>query len=611
MPGAKDNGAGGTKNTAPERTTPGNTLQFELYAAMTRGPKRVALRFFGKKYTYENVFEQSLDYANIIAQRCAGTGQRIAILMPNMPQFVFAYFGTLMSGNVAAPLNFTSLIPALRNPNKRLQMTEDMHEELRIADPPVIIMARMFLPLVDQFDRSFCAKDRCILHTGFEQAFNAFSLRRLLFSLRARKTGETGYTPDLFRQNTSALPQYGSYTPPEIRNRYDIMRAHMSAPEDRDALIIFTGGTTGTPKGAVHTHRSILASVSQIREHFGETLFPKNVRTLAALPWFHVFGLLSSLHAPLLASDGTVTIMPSFSAKEALSRIERDKIQVFCGVNRMYEAMVKEIEQLENPYYHTHYDFSDLTFCVSGAGPISTELCQKFIALTGVSLFNGYGSTECPIIAATRDDATANTALVGMGVPRTDICIRSTETGEPIPDGETGEITVRGPQLMSRYIGNDAETARTLIDGWYYTGDIGRILPTGAIELTGRLKNMVTINGENYYPEPVEIALGLYEDIKHCAIFGIPDQTGGEAFVVLAVTNGKYEDLVRQVHHEFARARIPTKAIKQITLVDAQTFLRFINPIGKVLRHKMKNFYLATQEHAAVQKRGQHITKEL
>lgn len=153
---------------------------------------------------------------------------------------------------------------------------------------------------------------------------------------------------------------------------------------------------------------------------------------------------------------------------------------------------------------------------------------------------------------------------------------------------------VRGPQLMSRYLDNPAETAKTIKRGCYHTGDIGRILIGGEVELTGRLKNMVTINGENYYPEEIETAIAARDGIKHCAIFGIPNTSFGEAFVVLVVPDDDRVNIGTLVHEEFKRANVPTRAVHDVRIIDGKVFLSFVNAIGKVLRHKMKEYYLAT-----------------
>jgi long-chain acyl-CoA synthetase len=291
---------------------------------------------------------------------------------------------------------------------------------------------------------------------------------------------------------------------------------------DPDSLGIlqYTGGTTGRPKGVDLTNRAVAINVSQ-REALVPTTQDRE-RTLLMTPLYHVYAASMCLYLSLYAR-GTLVILPTYTPELALRAIETESITFFAGSPTIYQGLLVSPRMPET-------DFSTLSLCFSGASALPAEVLRRWQEITGSSVCEGYGQTEAgPVVAANPRYGSHKLGSVGVILPRTDVEIVSTETDAVLPAGETGEIRVRGPQLMQGYRNMPDETRNTLRSGWLYTGDIGHLDATGYLHVTGRKKEMVIVSGFNVFPREVEDVLYSHPSVQEVAAFGVPHHYKGEA----------------------------------------------------------------------------------
>jgi long-chain acyl-CoA synthetase len=293
-------------------------------------------------------------------------------------------------------------------------------------------------------------------------------------------------------------------------------------PEKDIALIQYTGGTTGTPKGAKLTHQNLTANARQVNaidpDHDAED------RILGVLPFFHVFANTCVLNRTVL-NGGSITMLPRFDAKQALAAIGRTKTTALPGVPTMYQAL------LDHPDL-ARTDFSSLRVCISGGAPMPAELREKFVAATGASLVEGYGLTESSGVVATNPyDGPVRPGTIGQPLPATHIRLLDKEDpSKDAPDGEPGELAVKGPQVMQGYWNRpDADKDSFTADGWLRTGDVAVIEEGGYIRIVDRLKDMIAVGGFKVYPSVIEAHLYEHPAVKEAIVLGVPDTYRGEA----------------------------------------------------------------------------------
>jgi long-chain acyl-CoA synthetase len=349
---------------------------------------------------------------------------------------------------------------------------------------------------------------------------------------------------------------------------------HVS-PDDV-ALLQYTGGTTGIPKGVMLTHRNLVANTLQCC-HWMPSLRKGEEKFLAVLPFFHVYGM-SACQNLSISVAGCLTLLPRFQVSEVLKTIEQEQISVFPGIPAMYSAI--------NNYQHLErYNLRSIRLCISGAGPLHPDVQHRFEELTGARLVEGYGLTEAaPVthvnpIHPTGDQRRRRS--IGLPLPDTDVAIRDVETGQhDLRIGEVGELVIRGPQVMQGYWNRPEETQHVLRDGWLYTGDMARMDGDGFFYIEDRKKDMIKSGGENVYPREVEEVLCRHPKVKEAVVVGIPLGMRGElikAYVVL--TEGEQASAAQLLDHcrkELAKFKVPKK-------IEFRTALPK-TIVGKVLR---------------------------
>jgi len=347
-----------------------------------------------------------------------------------------------------------------------------------------------------------------------------------------------------------------------------------AAPVRQDhALIVYTSGTTGRPKGCVLDHGNVEAMVSSLVQHFG---FGPADRSLLVLPLFHCNGLLAGVLSMLLAG-GSVAVGPRFEPTAFWDAVERDRPTYFSAVPTMYALL--------NAHTARPGETSSLKFAICGAAPMSADLIGQFEQRFGFPLVEGYGLSECSVAATINPlVGTRKPGTVGPALPNQVVAIED-HRGNRLPPGEPGEVVIKGPNVMRGYLGRPEDTAKVLRDGWLHTGDVGYLDEDGYLVLVDRIKDMIIRGGENIYPKEIEDVLYGFEEVLEAAVVGQPDEVYGEVPVAYVVPRpGLSLDAVTlrdRCLHRLARYKVPREFFVPATLPK--------NSVGKILKAELRS----------------------
>ena len=477
---------------------------FDRAAAAHAG--KPLIEFLGRHYSYNDVRDGANRVAAGLALLGYDTGDRIGLFLPNVPHYLAAYYGILKLG--ATVVNFSPLYtPA-----------ELAHQ---VADSGTRLL--------------FTISATALLPTAIK-VLNDSPLERLIVgSVAGALPGAKSVLYRWFsRKDIADKPN-----DPRIIAFSRLIAndgAHVAAtidPVEDVALIQYTGGTTGTPKGAMLTHQNLSANARQVNAidpHPG-----MEDRILGALPLFHVFANTCVLNRTVL-NGGCIIMLPRFNAAQALGAINRSRVTAVPGVPTMYQAL------LDNPAL-AKTDFSHLRACISGGAPLAAELKARFEAATGATLIEGYGLSESSgVVSANPYEGAGKPGTIGQPVPATRVALVDKEDpSKPPAPGEPGEIIIAGPQIMKGYWQRpdaDAEVFITDAAGvrWLRTGDVGVIDEDGFVRIVDRLKDMIAVGGFKVFPSQIEAVLYTHPAVKEALVIGIPDTYRGEfprAYVTL------------------------------------------------------------------------------
>lgn len=544
-----------------------------LHDAAMKRKDDPAMRYFGKTISYLDLWKYATKTSLFVASWTA-PDDRVALFLPNIPQFVFAYYGTLMAGRIAAPINFMSIASELRKKKLTdIQISREIVAQFLTSRPSLVFVADMFYPVFSQIPIDW----PCKVVVASPAEFLPSHLKPFFALKMLRKNGCIHFAPKHIGYFLDVISEWPSI---EASHAYDSL--------DRVAQIQFTGGTTGTPKGAVLTHRNLVTNMWQARERLGDLLYDGEEVVLGALPFFHIYGLTACMNITFLALRGTLILMPSFDAKEAIRNIGRYGVTVFPGVERMYDAMLREKKMLAKT------DVSSLKLCVSGAGSLSKRVADEFRMATGTAIVEGYGMSEAsPVVSLTMPEDAYRPApergnLIGLPVPRTTITIRDDNEAE-VPTGEVGRIFVSGPQVMQGYFRNEEETNKVLQNGVLKTPDYGYKDEKGHIYFTDR--EMIKILGENVYPANIERVILTHPAVAEVAVIGVPHLKAQETVVAVVVWKKHVyhvypipseREIALYVNERLSDLEVPSRVIFMESLDEFKT------PIGKILKRKLK-----------------------
>lgn len=490
-------------------------------------PERPALRFFGETITYRELDRQSNRFAHALRKIGVQPGERVAILLPNIPQSVIAFYGALKAGAVVvlgSPLFKEDEIAfQLRDSGAQILLTLANYRATveRVADATalqgvIFTDAREYLPL----------RQRVPLAGAFAAVGDVAG---------QLEPGERSTWPTAIKQwNFQRL----------LRSNPPVPLADAPASEDL-ALLQYTSGTVDPSKGVMLTHANLLVNVAQVR-HWVPDLRRGRETLLCALPLSHSYGITSALHFTI-AIGGSLVLLPTPRVDAILAAIKRHRPGFFPGIPSLYLAIA-------NTPHVRSYGVSSVRICISGSAPLPVELQEAFEKLTRGRLVEGYGLTEAaPVTHCNPLQGERRVGSIGIPMPGTDARVIDLQTGDPLPPGEVGELLIRGPQVMRGYWNRPAETAAALQDGWLHTGDLARMDDEGFFAIVERKKDMILAGPYNVYPREIEEVLYEHPKVLEVAVVGSPGTTNGAGATTTDGAHGVDDD-------HLAPATTPIKA---------------------------------------------------
>lgn len=502
--------------------------QFLLDAARDF-PERDAIIFMGKRINYQDLLENSYRMANALQEMGIKKGDRVAIMLPNLPQSVIAYYGALLIGAIVVQVN-------------PLYTKRELLHQLNDSGAETMICVDLVYPKVQEVKAHTSLKK--VIVTRIQEYLPA--PKNWFLSLKNRIDGNhiaIKEEKDVFL--FSKILEKASSAPVD---------SPIQSPDEL-ALLQYTGGTTGLSKGAMLTHRNLVVNCLQAEAWLYRAQRGKD-SILGALPFFHVYGMTIVMNfAVRLAA--TMILVPKFDRDLILSLIQKYRPSFFPGAPTMYVGLINhpKIKQ---------YDISSIDACLSGSAPLPLEVQEKFEELTGGLLVEGYGLTETsPVTHVNLIWDRKKSGTIGIPWPDTDARIVDPETKEVLKPGEVGELQVKGPQVMKGYWNKPEDTAKVLKDGWFSTGDLAKMDEEGYFYIIDRKKDMIIAGGFNIYPREVEEVLFEHPAIQEAAVVGIPDEYRGEtvkAYIVLK----EGETVTEEQLDQFCRERLASYKVPRI-----------------------------------------------
>jgi long-chain acyl-CoA synthetase len=491
---------------------PQESLFSLLEAAAGRHPDRPAVAWFGKCTTYRQLLEEVERCSAMLARLGVVKGDRVAMIVPNSPPYVIAYYAAQRLGAIAVG-------------NNPLYTKREMEHQLRDAEPRVVLVADLLYS--DFADVLAALPNASVVVTRLNDYMPA--IKRLVAPIavfrKQQKAAGKPWPPvpkDAGVLRWKDAMHQGDPIPPVAQ----------VDPATDSAVLIYTGGTTGIAKGAMLSHRNITANARQATAWISGIEDGRDVM-LCALPFFHSYGMLA-MNVGVLNAAKLVPVPNPRDLHMVLELIAKERATIFPGVPRLYVAIN---EHPQTP----KFDLKSIKACVSGAAPLPLAVAKEFERVTdGGQLVEGYGLTECsPVTHANPFNGLRKPGHIGLPIPDTDVRIISLDDPDrEMPMGEAGELCIRGPQVMLGYWKRPEETALLIRNGWLHSGDVAVMDDEGYFKIVDRIKDMIIVSGFNVYPNEVEDVLYHHPAISKCAVIGVPDDRTGErvkVFVVLKV----------------------------------------------------------------------------
>ncbi len=487
---------------------PDITIPQMLEETVQKFAGHTALTFYHHKMFYRELNERATHFASALQNIGLKKGDRVGIMLPNCPQFVISYYGILRAGGIVTQIN------------------------------PMLVERELAYILKDSGAETIVIYDA--LYPRLKAIREETAVKNVIFV--SLQPSAQDFKPDLtfeaFFQKSS-----GSVKGVEMNPAEDV------------AVLQYTGGTTGRSKGAMLTHRNLVANVLQCYEFFKHEVNPGEDRGLTVIPLFHVFGMTSCMNLGIYTGANLI-LLPRFELNEVLETIKREQPTSFPGVPTIYVALTSHPEAEK-------YGIDSIRICNSGSAPMPLEIMRAFEGKTGSKILEGYGLSEAsPTTHCNPPFGQRKPGSVGIGIPSTEYKIVDLQTGtREMMTGELGELIVKGPQVMKGYWNMPEETAHTLRDGWLYTGDIARVDEDGYVYIMDRKKDMIIAGGYNVYPREVEEVLYEHPAVLEAVVVGVPDKYRGETVkAVLVLKEGKEvteEELIDYCKKNLAPYKVP------------------------------------------------------
>ncbi len=529
--------------------------------AAARYGDRPCVNFLGKSYSYAEIGDLVNRAAHGFQQLGVAKGVKVGLFLPNTPYFVICYYAILKAGGTV--VNFNPLYVE----REIIQQIEDSETDIMVT----LDLRQLYPKVAAILDTTRLKK---VVYCRMNDILPP--VKGLLFST-------------FKRSELAAIPEDLRHIP------FDLLVKTDDAPEPVDidphtdiAVLQYTGGTTGLPKGAMLTHGNLVANTRQVRS-IAPDLIEGEERILGVLPLFHVFAMTTIMNHGI-ALGAELILLPRFDLDQTLRTIDARKPTIFPAVPTIYGAINRRGDL-------SKFELSSLKFCISGGAPLPLEIKRQFEDRTGCVLIEGYGLSEAsPIVTCNPIDGITKENSIGLPLPATEIKIRSLKPPHNVVrDGNTGELWVRGPQVMAGYWNRPDETAQTLRDGFLRTGDVGYRDPDGYLFLIDRLKDVIICSGYNVYPRVIEEAIYLHPTVAEVTVIGVDDDYRGQApkaFIKLQPGTAVSEDDLR---HFLA---------DKLSSIERPKYFEFRDELPKTMIGKLSKKELVAEERARGEQEG-------
>ena len=502
------------------------------------------------KMTFQQLQDLTNRFAAALQSLGVKKGDRVALFLPNCPQFPIAYYATHKAGGIVVPCN-------------PLYVARELEHQVNDSGAETIVVLSRFYPIVKKIREHTKLKN--VIVTNVKEYFPG--LLKTLFTLAMEK--KEGHRVDITGEANTYWFQDLIAKAPATPQPVDVK------PQDT-AVLLYTGGTTGVPKGAELSHRNIVANAVQCKNWLGAR--EGQEIGLTSLPLFHSYGMTTCMNLCMCIGGAMLLIPNPRDMDHVLKAINKHHPTMFPGVPTMYVA-------INNYPDISKYNLKSIRACVSGAAGLPVDVQKKFQELTGGRLVEGYGLSETsPVTHANPVFGNNKIGTIGVPWPDTEAKIMDLETGtKEMPLGEIGELVIRGPQVMKGYWNMPAETAIALRNGWLYTGDMATMDAEGYFKIVDRKKDMIIAGGYNIYPRDVEEVLYEHPKVMEVVVAGIPDPYRGEtvkAYIILKAGETATErEIIDFCRDKMAKYKVPTA-------VEFRTELPK-TIVGKILRRML------------------------
>lgn len=515
----------------PDMDFPLKTMPDILKETVDTIPDQVAIKFYEKEISYQELWSLSDKFTSSLQQSGVKKGDRTAIMLPNCPHYIIAYYGILKAGSIVTQVN-----PML--------LEKELLHILNDSGAQTIIVYESLYPRVKAIAEQTALETIIVVSLESEQ--------RILSEDQTFEDfiGKGGQAPE----------------PVSIDPLEDI------------AVLQYSGGTTGRSKGAMLTHRNIAVNAQQSDAFFQHELTFGMESCLTVIPLFHVFAMTSCMNLSILIG-AKIILLPRFDLDEVLNTIKTEQPTKFPGVPTMYSALVNHPEA-------KNYGIDSIRICISGSAPMPIETMKEFERKTGAKILEGFGLSEAsPVTHANPVFAERKTGSVGIGLPSTEYQVVDLATGESeVPTGELGELIIRGPQVMKGYWNMQEETEHALRNGWLYTGDIAKVDEDGYLYIVDRKKDMIIASGYNVYPRDIEEVLYEHPAVQEAVVIGIPDAYRGETIKAIVVKKADHsvteQEVIGWMKERIATYKVPAIVEFREALPKTQ--------VGKILRRELR-----------------------
>ncbi|MBA2682079.1 MAG: long-chain fatty acid--CoA ligase [Ktedonobacteraceae bacterium] len=544
-------------------TIPDRPLTWLLDFASHQYSNQTALLYYGTRITYAQLSNQANRFAVGLRRLGIQKGDRVALALPNIPQFPIAFYGALRAGAVVVPTN-------------PLYTERELQHQLADSGAKVIVMLDMYYPHLQAIRKDTAVEQ--VIVTSPADFLPPFLQRLYPLSQRGNKSIRSLLTRKALNEDPGLRLMQGMLRS-SSKGGVELFNLPLPAKGDDLAVLQYTGGTTGLAKGAMLTHRNLLANAMQTRSWMPQVRDGAEI-ALCVTPFFHAYGLTAAMNVSILAGS-TMLLLPRFKTKNVLEAVYRYRPSIFPGIPTMYVALMNEAGK------RTDY-LKSVKYCISGASPLPAKVRSDFEAVTGGKLVEGYGLSEAaPVTHCNPLTDESRSGSIGLPLPGIEATILNQETGKPVLIGETGELAVKGPNVMQGYWNRPDETQAIFSHGWLRTGDIARMDEDGYFYIVERMKDMIITGGFNVYPREVEEVLYHHPAVVEAAVIGLPDVYRGEAVSAFLVLKTGFEPTEKTKNDILAFCR------EQLTGYKVPRRIEFRNSlpkssIGKILRRELR-----------------------